>query len=105
MSPFGSGANHCRSPLQGVVSNVLAIESFGAAFPGVYMDANLKGWFVSTLLLSTSSSVACVRTAWCLTTLLDQLLGSDHSSMVPFVTRFDFCFIFLGKGQAWSSRL
>ncbi|KAF8552187.1 D-xylose-proton symporter [Imleria badia] len=37
---------------QGVVSNVLAIESFGAAFPDIYMDANLKGWFVSTLLLA-----------------------------------------------------
>ncbi|KAG9316840.1 putative sugar transporter [Chiua virens] len=37
---------------QGVVSNVLAMESFGAAFPDVYMDANLKGWFVSTLLLA-----------------------------------------------------
>ncbi|KAI6121826.1 D-xylose-proton symporter [Pisolithus sp. B1] len=37
---------------QGVVSNVLAIESFGAAFPKIYMDSNLKGWFVSTLLLT-----------------------------------------------------
>ncbi|KAN0091350.1 Sugar transporter domain containing protein [Tylopilus felleus] len=37
---------------QGVVSNVLAIESFGAAFPDIYMDSNLKGWFVSTLLLA-----------------------------------------------------
>ncbi|KAH0828051.1 putative transporter [Lanmaoa asiatica] len=43
---------------QGVVSNVLAIESFGAAFPDIYMNANLKvnqivcGWFVSTLLLA-----------------------------------------------------
>ncbi|KAL4073794.1 D-xylose-proton symporter [Scleroderma citrinum] len=37
---------------QGVVSNVLAIESFGAAFPKIYMDSTLKGWFVSTLLLT-----------------------------------------------------
>jgi MFS family permease len=37
---------------QGVVSNVLAIESFGAKFPGIYTDAALKGWFVSTLLLA-----------------------------------------------------
>ncbi|OAX30915.1 hypothetical protein K503DRAFT_860925, partial [Rhizopogon vinicolor AM-OR11-026] len=37
---------------QGVVSNVLAIESFGAAFPDIYMNATLKGWFVSTLLLA-----------------------------------------------------
>ncbi|EIW83360.1 D-xylose-proton symporter [Coniophora puteana RWD-64-598 SS2] len=36
---------------QGVVGNVLAIQSFGAAFPEIYTDANLKGWFVSTLLL------------------------------------------------------
>lgn len=28
--------------LQGVVSNVLAIESFGAAFPDIYMNATLK---------------------------------------------------------------
>ena len=61
----------CLFFLQGVVSNVLAIESFGAAFPDIYMDASLKvsqivcvhrppadpvfkGWFVSTLLLSSS---------------------------------------------------
>ncbi|KAG1751451.1 D-xylose-proton symporter [Suillus paluster] len=37
---------------QGVVSNVLAIESFGAEFPSIYMNPALKGWFVSTLLLS-----------------------------------------------------
>ncbi|KAI6139985.1 D-xylose-proton symporter, partial [Pisolithus tinctorius] len=39
---------------QGVVSNVLAIESFGAAFPKIYMDSNLKvdwvaAWFGSLL--------------------------------------------------------
>jgi hypothetical protein len=27
---------------QGVVSNVLAIESFGAKFPAIYTDATLK---------------------------------------------------------------
>ncbi|KAG0700844.1 D-xylose-proton symporter [Suillus ampliporus] len=37
---------------QGVVSNVLAMESFGAKFPAIYTNATLKGWFVSTLLLS-----------------------------------------------------
>ncbi|EGN99929.1 hypothetical protein SERLA73DRAFT_122035 [Serpula lacrymans var. lacrymans S7.3] len=37
---------------QGVVSNILVIESFGAAFPQIYMDASLKGWYVSTLLLA-----------------------------------------------------
>ncbi|KAG2135494.1 D-xylose-proton symporter [Suillus clintonianus] len=36
----------------GVVSNVLAIESFGAKFPEIYTNAALKGWFVSTLLLA-----------------------------------------------------
>ncbi|EIW83361.1 general substrate transporter [Coniophora puteana RWD-64-598 SS2] len=36
---------------QGVVSNILAIESFGAAFPSVYMNASLKGWYVSAMLL------------------------------------------------------
>ncbi|KAL4078276.1 general substrate transporter [Scleroderma yunnanense] len=36
---------------QGVVSNVLAIESFGAAFPKIYMDSTLKvtAWFGSLL--------------------------------------------------------
>ncbi|KAF9227144.1 general substrate transporter [Gyrodon lividus] len=38
--------------LQGVISNVLTIESFGAAFPDIYTNATLKGWFVSTLLLA-----------------------------------------------------
>ncbi|KAL8292403.1 hypothetical protein RQP46_001015 [Phenoliferia psychrophenolica] len=37
---------------QGVVGNVLVIESFGAHFPAVYMDSSRKGWFVSTLLLA-----------------------------------------------------
>ncbi|BEI91380.1 uncharacterized protein CcaverHIS019_0402000 [Cutaneotrichosporon cavernicola] len=36
---------------QGVVGNVLALQRFGADFPRVYMDANIKGWFVSSLLL------------------------------------------------------
>lgn len=36
---------------QGVVSNILVLESFGAAFPHIYMNAGLKGWYVSTLLL------------------------------------------------------
>ena len=67
----------CLFFLQGVVSNVLAIESFGAAFPDIYMNADLKvsqlvsvhrapadsvfeGWFVSTLLLSSLFSGAYV---------------------------------------------
>jgi len=27
------------------------MESFGVAFPRVYLDSGFKGWFVSTLLL------------------------------------------------------
>ncbi|OBT38704.1 hypothetical protein VE00_10652 [Pseudogymnoascus sp. WSF 3629] len=37
---------------QGVVSGVLTMESFGAAFPRVFMDSGFKGWFVSTILLT-----------------------------------------------------
>ncbi|POY75595.1 hypothetical protein BMF94_1217 [Rhodotorula taiwanensis] len=37
---------------QGVVGNVLVLESFGAAYPRIYMNASLKGWWVSTLLLA-----------------------------------------------------
>lgn len=33
------------------MGNVLALQRFGADFPRVYMDANIKGWFVSSLLL------------------------------------------------------
>lgn len=37
---------------QGVVSGILTMESFGAKFPRIYMDATFKGWFTSTLLLA-----------------------------------------------------
>ncbi|KAK4330263.1 Sugar transporter-domain containing protein [Rhodotorula toruloides] len=37
---------------QGVVGNVLVLESFGADFPHIYMNASVKGWWVSTLLLA-----------------------------------------------------
>lgn len=37
---------------QGVVSNVLTMESFGASFPKIYMDSSFRGWFVSALLIS-----------------------------------------------------
>ncbi|KIX95095.1 uncharacterized protein Z520_09011 [Fonsecaea multimorphosa CBS 102226] len=37
---------------QGVVSGVLTMESFGAAFPRIYLDSGFKGWFVSSLLLA-----------------------------------------------------
>lgn len=36
---------------QGVVSGILTMESFAAKFPRISLDANFKGWFVSTLLL------------------------------------------------------
>lgn len=39
---------------QGVVSNVLTMESFGASFPKIYMDSSFRGWFVSALLISAS---------------------------------------------------
>ncbi|KAH8589153.1 MFS sugar transporter [Bisporella sp. PMI_857] len=37
---------------QGVVSGVLTMESFGAAFPKVFTDPGFKGWFVATILLT-----------------------------------------------------
>jgi len=37
---------------QGVVSGVLTMESFGAAFPRVFADSSFKGWFVAILLLA-----------------------------------------------------
>ncbi|KAL2408470.1 putative glucose transporter rco-3 [Exophiala dermatitidis] len=37
---------------QGVVSDVLTMESFAARFPHIYLDSGFKGWFVSTLLLA-----------------------------------------------------
>lgn len=37
---------------QGVVSGVLTMESFAAAFPRISLDSGFKGWFVSTLLLA-----------------------------------------------------
>ncbi|GAA5987746.1 hypothetical protein JCM10908_007196 [Rhodotorula pacifica] len=37
---------------QGVVGNVLVLESFGAQYPRIFMNASLKGWWVSTLLLA-----------------------------------------------------
>lgn len=41
---------------QGVVSGILTMESFGVAFPRIYLDSGFKGWFVSTLLLSNACS-------------------------------------------------
>lgn len=36
---------------QGVISGVLTMEFFAAAFPRIALDSSFKGWFVSTLLL------------------------------------------------------
>jgi MFS family permease len=36
---------------QGILSNILTGENFGAKFPGVYTDPVLKGWVVSVLQL------------------------------------------------------
>lgn len=36
---------------QGVISGIVTMESFGAKFPRIFMDADYKGWFVSTFLL------------------------------------------------------
>ncbi|KAL2060309.1 hypothetical protein VTL71DRAFT_9704 [Oculimacula yallundae] len=46
---------------QGVVSGVLTMESFGAAFPRVFADSGFKGWFVSVLLLANMDAV---KAAW-----------------------------------------
>ncbi|CAG8973945.1 hypothetical protein HYALB_00007474 [Hymenoscyphus albidus] len=37
---------------QGVVSGILTMESFGAAFPKIFLNPGFKGWFVSTILLT-----------------------------------------------------
>ncbi|KFY22448.1 hypothetical protein V493_06584 [Pseudogymnoascus sp. VKM F-4281 (FW-2241)] len=42
---------------QGVVSGVLTMESFGAAFPRVFLDSSFKGWFVSTILLMRNAHI------------------------------------------------
>ena len=34
-----------------MVSGILTMQSFGVAFPRIYLDSGFKGWFVSTLLL------------------------------------------------------
>ncbi|KAG2366316.1 major facilitator superfamily domain-containing protein [Suillus spraguei] len=36
----------------GLPGNVLTIESFGAKFPDIYMNATLKGWFSAAFLLA-----------------------------------------------------
>lgn len=39
-----------------VISHVLTIESFGAKFPEVYMNASLKGWCLSPHLCLASQA-------------------------------------------------
>lgn len=51
LSAFASLGGFLFGYDQGVVSGVLTMESFAAAFPKVYLDSSYKGWFVSTLLL------------------------------------------------------
>ncbi|KAI6167614.1 general substrate transporter [Pisolithus thermaeus] len=46
---------------QGVVSNVLTMESFGASFPKIYMDSSFRGWFVSALLINLHSCPEVVQ--------------------------------------------
>jgi len=37
------------------------MESFAARFPRIYLDSSFKGWFVSSLLLSLSTTRAALR--------------------------------------------
>lgn len=46
---------------QGVVSGILTMESFGVAFPRIYLDSGFKGWFVSTLLLRKAAILGDIR--------------------------------------------
>lgn len=41
------------------MSNILTTESFGAAFPRVYSDENIKGWIVSVLQLGACLGALC----------------------------------------------
>ncbi|KAA8618612.1 D-xylose-proton symporter [Pyrenophora tritici-repentis] len=52
LSAFASLGGFLFGYDQGVVSGVLTMESFAAAFPRIYLDSSFKGWFVSTLLLA-----------------------------------------------------
>ncbi|KAL5119957.1 hypothetical protein ACEQ8H_002055 [Pleosporales sp. CAS-2024a] len=52
LSAFASLGGFLFGYDQGVVSGVLTMESFAAAFPRISYDSSFKGWFVSTLLLA-----------------------------------------------------
>lgn len=52
LSAFASLGGFLFGYDQGVVSGVLTMESFAAAFPTIYLNSSFKGWFVSTLLLA-----------------------------------------------------
>ncbi|KAK9332288.1 general substrate transporter [Lipomyces starkeyi] len=63
---------------QGVVSGIITMENFAYHFPRIYADAGVKGWFVSTFLL----------TAWCGSLLNGQItdrLGRKNSMIVAVV--------------------
>ncbi|KAF2015186.1 general substrate transporter [Aaosphaeria arxii CBS 175.79] len=51
LSAFASLGGFLFGYDQGVISGVLTMESFAAAFPKIATDSSYKGWFVSTLLL------------------------------------------------------
>ncbi|PVH94823.1 general substrate transporter [Periconia macrospinosa] len=51
LSTFASLGGFLFGYDQGVISGVLTMESFAAAFPRIALDSSFKGWFVSTLLL------------------------------------------------------
>ncbi|KAH6475878.1 hypothetical protein HBI59_006230 [Parastagonospora nodorum] len=52
LSAFASLGGFLFGYDQGVVSGVLTMESFAAAFPRISYDSSFKGWFVSSLLLA-----------------------------------------------------
>ncbi|OAX36576.1 general substrate transporter [Rhizopogon vinicolor AM-OR11-026] len=39
---------------QGIINNIIYMESFGAAFPNLYMNPSLTAWCVSTLLIAAA---------------------------------------------------
>jgi len=51
LSAFASLGGFLFGYDQGVVSGVLTMESFAAAFPRIATDSGFKGWFVAALLL------------------------------------------------------
>ncbi|KAK9246266.1 general substrate transporter [Lipomyces tetrasporus] len=63
---------------QGVISGIITMENFAYHFPRIYTDASVKGWFVSTFLL----------TAWYGSLLNGQItdrIGRKNSMIVAVV--------------------